>query len=58
MRWPKLSKRQYTNNLDKRVYAYYRLIGWYCFQLRLGNRLYSLIIPAKRTDKIAKLGNA
>jgi len=49
MRWPKLSKRQYENTLDKRVFAYYRLIGWYNFQIHLGSILYSLIIPAKRT---------
>lgn len=49
MRWPKLSKRHYENDLDKRIFSYYRLIGWYNFQIRLGNSLYSLIIPAKRT---------
>lgn len=49
MRLPKLSKRQYNNTSDKRVFAYYRLIGWYNFQVHLGNSLYSLIIPAKRT---------
>jgi len=49
MRWPKLSKRHYENRRDKRVFAYYRLIGWYNLQARLGNILYSLIIPAKRT---------
>ena len=58
MRWPKLSKRYYKNDLDKRVFSYYRLIGWHNFQAHLGNRLYSLIIPAKRTDKIEELGNA
>jgi len=49
MRWPKLTKRYYSNRRDKTVFAYYRLIGWHNFQLHLGNNLYSLIIPAKRT---------
>lgn len=49
MRLLKLTTRQYTNDLDKRVYAYYRLIGWYCFQIHLRDKLYSLIIPARRT---------
>lgn len=48
MRIPKLTKRLRTNKLDKKIFNYYRLIGWYNFQLHLGNYIFSLIIPAKR----------
>lgn len=47
MRLPKLSRRKYNNQLDKKIFNYYRLIGWYNFQLHLNGWLFSLIIPAK-----------
>ncbi len=51
MRIPKLTMRNYNNLLDKKIFNYYRLIGWYNFQLHLKNRLISLIIPAKIKER-------
>jgi len=48
MRIPKLTIKHYDNSLDRKTFHYYRLIGWYNFQLYLRGILFSLIIPARR----------